>query len=85
MVMPVYGKGKLAGKPILDCPGLGIPTNAKDPKAAAAFLEYLQSPERLKAAAREDRLDPDQQQVRHLGDHGPGGASHVEDLGTERR
>ncbi len=49
MVMPVYGKGKLAGKPIFDSQGLGIPTKAKDPKGAAAFLEYLQSPERLKA------------------------------------
>jgi len=29
--------------------GLGISSNAEDPAAAAAFLEYLQSPERLKA------------------------------------
>ena len=49
MVMPVYGKGKLAGQPIFDSQGLGIPTKAKDAKAAAAFLEYLQSPEQLKA------------------------------------
>ena len=48
MVMPVYGKGKMAGKPILDAQGLGISKDAKDPKAAAAFLEYLNSPERLK-------------------------------------
>ena len=49
MVMPVYGKGQLAGKPVFDSQGLGISAKAKDPKAAAAFLEYLQSPERLKA------------------------------------
>ena len=49
MVMPVFGKGKLAGKPIVDVQGLGISTNAEDPQAAAAFLEYLNSPERLKA------------------------------------
>jgi ABC-type glycerol-3-phosphate transport system substrate-binding protein len=49
MVMPVYGKGKMAGKPILDSQGLGISKDAKDPKAAAAYLEYLQTPERLKA------------------------------------
>jgi raffinose/stachyose/melibiose transport system substrate-binding protein len=48
MVLPVYGKGKMAGKPILDTQGLGISTDCKDPKAAAAFLEYLESPERLK-------------------------------------
>jgi len=49
MVMPVYGKGKLAGQPIFDSQGLGIPSKAKDPKGAAAFLEYLQSPEQLNA------------------------------------
>ena len=49
MTMPVFGKGKLAGMPIVDVQGLGISTNAEDPQAAAAFLEYLQSPDRLKA------------------------------------
>ena len=49
MSMPVYGKGKMAGKPILDTQGIGISTNSKNPEAAAAFLEYLQSPERLNA------------------------------------
>ena len=49
MVMPVFGKGKLAGKPILDAQGLGISSGSENPEAAAAFLEYLQSPERLKA------------------------------------
>jgi raffinose/stachyose/melibiose transport system substrate-binding protein len=48
MVMPVYGKSKLAGKPIFDSQGLGISAKSADPKAAAAFLEYLHSPERLK-------------------------------------
>jgi ABC-type glycerol-3-phosphate transport system substrate-binding protein len=49
MTMPVFGKSKLAGVPLLDVQGLGISSDAKDPKAAAAFLEYLHSPERLKA------------------------------------
>lgn len=49
MTMPVFGKGKLAGVPVLDVQGLGISTNAEDPQAAAAFLDYLHSPERLKA------------------------------------
>src|SRR3954453_17016520 len=48
MVMPVYGKGKMAGKPIFDAQGLGISTGSKNPEAAAAYLESLQSPERLK-------------------------------------
>ncbi len=49
MVMPVFGKSKLAGKPVFDTQGLGISKDSKDPKTAAAFLEYLQSPERLSA------------------------------------
>jgi len=49
MVMPVYGTGKLAGKPIMDTQGLGIAAGSKNPEAAAAFLEFLHSPERLQA------------------------------------
>jgi ABC-type glycerol-3-phosphate transport system substrate-binding protein len=49
MTMPVFGKGKLAGQPIVDVQGLGISSNAESPADAAAFLEYLNSPERLKA------------------------------------
>jgi ABC-type glycerol-3-phosphate transport system substrate-binding protein len=49
MVMPVYGKGKLAGKPIFDSQGIGISSKSPNAQAAAKFLEYLQSPERLKA------------------------------------
>ena len=49
MVMPVFGTGKLAGQPLVDVQGLGISTNAEDPAAAAAFLEFLHSPEQLQA------------------------------------
>ena len=49
MTMPVFGKGKLAATPVVDVQGLGISTNAEDAAAAAAFLEFLQSPEQLKA------------------------------------
>ncbi len=45
MTMPVFGTGKLAGVPVVDVQGLGISTNAEDPAAAAAFLEFLQSPD----------------------------------------
>jgi raffinose/stachyose/melibiose transport system substrate-binding protein len=47
MVMPVYGSGAMAGKPIFDAQGLGISAQTENPEAAAAFLEYLHSPERL--------------------------------------
>lgn len=49
MVMPTFGKGKMAGVPILDVQGLGISADSKNPEAAAAFLEYLHTPERLQA------------------------------------
>lgn len=49
MVMPVYGKGKMAGQPIFDVQGLGISADSEHPEAAAAFLEYLHTPERLQA------------------------------------
>ena len=49
MVMPVYGSGKMAGIPVFDVQGLGISTDSKHPEAAAAFLEYLHTPDRLQA------------------------------------
>ncbi len=49
MVMPVFGKGKLAGQPIVDTQGLGISAKSANPEAAAAFIEYLNTPERLEA------------------------------------
>ncbi len=49
MVMPVFGKSKLAGQTDLRYARPRHLQERKDPKAAAAFLEYLQSPERLKA------------------------------------
>ena len=48
-VMPSWSATKLAGNPILDAQGLGIPAGAKDPEAAVRFPEYLPSPERLQA------------------------------------
>ena len=48
MVMPTYGSSKLAGKPIMDSQGLGLPSNTANEEAAAAFLVNLQSPESLK-------------------------------------
>jgi ABC-type glycerol-3-phosphate transport system substrate-binding protein len=49
MVMPVFGQGKMAGQPIIDKQGFGIPTVAADPKNAARFLEFMHSKERLQA------------------------------------
>lgn len=49
MVMPVFGTGALAGKPILDSQGLGISSQSANKEAAADFLEFMHTPERLDA------------------------------------
>ena len=49
MVMPTFGTGAMAGMPILDTQGFGIPTKAKDPQSAAAFIDFMHTPESLQA------------------------------------
>ena len=49
MVMPTFGTGAMAGKPITDTQGFGIPSKAEDKETAAAFIEFMQSPERVQA------------------------------------
>jgi len=48
-VMPKFGKGKLAGIPITDTQGFGIPTKGKNHDAAAKLLEFMHSKERVQA------------------------------------
>ena len=49
MVMPTFGDGDMAGKPITDTQGFGIPSKAEDKENAAAFLEFMHSDERVQA------------------------------------
>jgi len=49
MVMPVFGHGKMAGQPIIDKQGFGIPTRAANPTTAARFLEFIHSKERVQS------------------------------------
>lgn len=49
MVMPVFGQGKMAGQPIVDAQGFGIPTQAKHPTLATRLLEFMHSKERVQA------------------------------------
>ncbi len=49
MVMPVFGTGKLAGLPLLDTQGFGIPSRAGNPGDAARLLEFMHGKERLQA------------------------------------
>jgi ABC-type glycerol-3-phosphate transport system substrate-binding protein len=48
-VMPKFGKGKMAGIPITDTQGFGIPTKGHDHADAAKFLEFMHSKERVQA------------------------------------
>jgi ABC-type glycerol-3-phosphate transport system substrate-binding protein len=48
-VLPTFGTGKLAGSPITDTQGFGIPTKAKDQQSAAKLLEFMHSQERVNA------------------------------------
>jgi len=49
MVFPVFGKGKLAGRPIADTQGLGISAQSEDKESAADFLKFLNTEERVNA------------------------------------
>jgi ABC-type glycerol-3-phosphate transport system substrate-binding protein len=49
MQLPAYGTGKMAPFPIVDTQGFGIPAKAKDPETAGKFIDFMHSPERLKA------------------------------------
>lgn len=48
-VMPTFGTGAMAGIPILDTQGFGIPAKGQNQDVAAKFLEFMHSPERVQA------------------------------------
>jgi ABC-type glycerol-3-phosphate transport system substrate-binding protein len=48
-VMPKFGTGTMAGIPVLDTQGFGIPAKGSDHDVAAAFLEFMHSPDRVQA------------------------------------
>jgi ABC-type glycerol-3-phosphate transport system substrate-binding protein len=49
MVMPKFGHGKMAGIPVTDTQGFGIPTKGGDHEDAAKFLAFMHSKERVQA------------------------------------
>jgi raffinose/stachyose/melibiose transport system substrate-binding protein len=49
MVLPVFGTGKMAGKPIADCQGFGISSQSQNKEVAADFLRSLHTTERVNA------------------------------------
>lgn len=49
MVMPTFGQGAMAGMPITDTQGWGIPSGTSHKREAADFLMYMQTPERQDA------------------------------------
>jgi raffinose/stachyose/melibiose transport system substrate-binding protein len=49
MVLPVWGQGAMAGKPIRDTQGLGISSQSDYKQQAAEFLQFLHTEERVNA------------------------------------
>lgn len=49
MVLPVFGEGEMAGTPLLDAQGFGIASKADNKEAAARWLEFAHSQERVDA------------------------------------
>jgi len=49
MSLPTFGTGAMAGKPITDTQGFGIPSKAENKETAAAFIDFMHSPERVQA------------------------------------
>jgi ABC-type glycerol-3-phosphate transport system substrate-binding protein len=49
MNLPTFGTGAMAGKPITDTQGFGIPSKAENKETAAAFIDFMHSPERVQA------------------------------------
>jgi raffinose/stachyose/melibiose transport system substrate-binding protein len=58
MVFPVFGTGKMAGKPIFDAQGLGISSQSKYKEVDADFLKFLHTSERLDALYDEVHIMP---------------------------
>ena len=58
MMLPTFGTGAMAGMPIADTQGFGIPTKAKDPDTAAKFIDFMHSPERVQAMWTMSQADP---------------------------
>jgi ABC-type glycerol-3-phosphate transport system substrate-binding protein len=48
-MLPKFGGGKMAGIPILDTQGFGIPTKGSDHETAAKLLAFMHSKERVQA------------------------------------
>ncbi len=58
MVFPVFGKGKMAGKPIVDTAGIGISSQSANKKAAADFLQFLLQPDQLASMFTDVKILP---------------------------
>lgn len=57
-VVPAFGSGAMAGKPVTDSQGFGIPTDGENHEVAGQFLEYMHSEERVQAMWTTSRQIP---------------------------
>jgi raffinose/stachyose/melibiose transport system substrate-binding protein len=58
MVLPVFGTGRMAGKPIYDAQGLGISSQSKYKEVSADFIKFMHQEERLNALYDEVSIMP---------------------------
>ncbi len=58
MSWPVWGKGALAGKPVIDVQGVGISSKSKHKREAADFIRFMHRPDRSSALWEEVHVFP---------------------------
>jgi multiple sugar transport system substrate-binding protein len=58
MVIPAFGSGAMAGKPIADCQGFGISAQSEHKEVAADFLRFMNTKERVEAIWHDSKALP---------------------------
>jgi len=58
MVIPSFGTGAMAGKPIADCQGFGISSQSEHKEVAADFLRFMHTKERVEAIWHDSKALP---------------------------
>ena len=81
MTFPVFGVGKMAGKPIADCQGIGISSQSKNKEVAADFLRFVHDRTRVEALWTMASAIPNDEFFDTQPDRGPGDARAAQPAG----